>query len=67
MQSARPHGALCRGGGELLEHIRRSGRFSEAQARFFVAEAGLTGQTYTGLLAGFLAKLSSSFVLVSSS
>lgn len=29
------------GGGELLEHIRRSGRFSEAQARFFVAEVAL--------------------------
>lgn len=29
------------GGGELLEHIRRLGRFTEAQARFFVAEVSL--------------------------
>lgn len=29
------------GGGELLEHIRRLGRFTEAQARFFVAEVAL--------------------------
>mmetsp|Transcript_46136 Transcript_46136/g.103694 ORF Transcript_46136/g.103694 Transcript_46136/m.103694 type:complete len:391 (+) Transcript_46136:102-1274(+) len=29
------------GGGELLEHIRRLGRFSEAQTRFFVAEVAL--------------------------
>ncbi|CAK9059492.1 Protein kinase 2 (PK2), partial [Durusdinium trenchii] len=28
-------------GGELLEHIRRLGRFTEAQARFFVAEVAL--------------------------
>lgn len=29
------------GGGEILEHIRRLGRFSEDQARFFVAEVSL--------------------------
>ncbi|CAJ1337273.1 unnamed protein product [Effrenium voratum] len=29
------------GGGELLEHIRRLGRFTEAQAKFFVAEVAL--------------------------
>jgi len=29
------------GGGELLEHIRRLGRFTEPQARFFVAEVAL--------------------------
>eukprot|EP00438_Fugacium_kawagutii_P033127 Skav217299 [mRNA] locus=scaffold1466:193351:214474:+ [translate_table: standard] len=29
------------GGGELLEHIRRLGRFTETQARFFVAEVSL--------------------------
>ena len=30
------------GGGELLEHIRRLGKFTEAQARFFVAEVQQT-------------------------